>query len=466
MIKDLRKIIFIASGLIAWFIFCPENSYSQIKEKPKVPTSRILFVFDASASMSGIWESDMKINIARKILISFVDSLEKTENVQMALRVYGHQSPVPPQDCSDTRLEVAFGPNTASKIRQKLNFISPKGTTPIAHSLELAGGDFPPCDNCRNIIILITDGIEACDGDPCKVSDELQRRGISLKPFIIGIGIDENFSKTFSCIGRYFNAEKEDQFKEAMRVVISQALNSTTAQVNLLDENNNPTETNVNMTFFDRYSGQVKHNFIHTINNMGNPDTLVLDPLLTYRMRVNTMPPVWVDSIKVVPGKHTIISASVPQGYLVLRTSDAIQYRNLQFIVRKKGDLNTLNYQKAYETAKYITGHYDLEVAVLPTMFINDVEIKQSHTTTVEIPRPGLVTFIMSAPGFGSVYLHEKDGMRWVYNLNASKGSESLAFQPGIYTAVFRAQNAKLTLYSITKKFEVKSGGSVQIQLY
>ncbi len=132
-----------------------------------------------------------------------------------------------------------------------------KGPLPIAHSLELGGGDFPAgCEDCRNIIILITDGVEACDGDACAVSLELQRKGIILKPFVIGIGIDENFRQTFNCIGRFYNAAQEEKFGEIMDVVISQALNATTAQVNLLDINGNPTETNVNLTFYDSSSGQ------------------------------------------------------------------------------------------------------------------------------------------------------------------------------------------------------------------
>ncbi len=147
-----------------------------------------------------------------------VDSLENLDNVEMALRIYGHQSPVPPQDCSDTKLEVPFGPNNASRIRQKLRFISPKGTTPIAHSLELAAGDFPPCSKCRNIIILLTDGVEACDGDPCEVSIELQKRGIALRPFVIGIGNDPGFKETFECLGTYYDAPSQDQFRARVQV--------------------------------------------------------------------------------------------------------------------------------------------------------------------------------------------------------------------------------------------------------
>jgi len=48
----------------------PVNSQLALtSEKPEPPTTRILFLLDCSQSMSGYWESDRKINIARKFLI-------------------------------------------------------------------------------------------------------------------------------------------------------------------------------------------------------------------------------------------------------------------------------------------------------------------------------------------------------------------------------------------------------------
>ena len=99
------------------------------------------------------------------------------------------------QDCDDTKLEVPFAQGNGEQIRNVLSNITPKGTTPIARSLEKAANDFPECANCRNVIILITDGIEACDEDPCAVSRALQQKGIILKPFVIGIGLDKEFIK-------------------------------------------------------------------------------------------------------------------------------------------------------------------------------------------------------------------------------------------------------------------------------
>ncbi|MFO7659218.1 MAG: VWA domain-containing protein [Bacteroidales bacterium] len=449
-------------------IFFANNLQSQERLKYQPPDTRILFIFDASQSMLGFWQKNKKIDIARNVLIKIIDSLETVPNVRMALRLYGHQSPVPPQDCSDTRLEVPFGDNNAPKIRQKLRYVIPKGTTPIAGSLQTGATDFPPdTENSRNIIILITDGIEACDGDPCAVSRSLQEQGIALKPFVIGIGIDEGFKATFDCIGHYYNAVEEEKFAEIMEVVISQALNSTTAQVNLLDINGNPTETNVNMTFRDQNSGKIIYNYIHTMNHRGLPDTLVIDHLITYAVTVHTIPPVTVENIKLTVGKHTIIAADVPQGSLKVITKDGHQYRDHIYLVRQAGVKSTLNVQKMYEEEKYLVGKYDVEIPVLPRINLPNVSISQNHTTTLEIPRPGILNVIKSSTGYGSIYLRKNNKQEeWICNLNPNIKIETLLLQPGTYRVVFRAQNARQTLYTTSKTVTIVQGGSASAQLY
>lgn len=441
------------------------NTRAQEKEQ-KAPTTRILFVFDASQSMLGTWESDKKINIARKYLISIIDSLEQLDNVQMALRIYGHQSPVPPQDCSDTKLEVPFTDNNASRIRQKLRYIIPKGTTPIAYSLEQSEKDFPKCKNCRNIIILITDGIEACEGDPCEVSRKLQKKGIVLKPFVIGIGYDPHFKETFDCIGHFYNTPNEDKFKEVLGVVISRALNSTTAQVNLLDENNRPTETNVNMTFYDNFSGKIKYNFVHTINYMGNPDTLILDPLIIYDVVAHTTPSRRTDSITLTSGKHTNIGIKVPQGYIKISCPRSYQYRDLPILIKENNKAEILTVQTLNNTKKLLTGLYDLEVLSLPRIIIKDVDIQQSKTTTINIPRPGIANFLLASSGYASLYNIKNDSLIHIYDFDTNITRKSLVLQPGNYKVVFRAKKIKESIYTITKNFKITSGASNSIILH
>ena len=435
------------------------------KDKPQI-TTRILFVFDASQSMYGRWQSDMKINIAQKLLSELLDSLHNVTDLQLALRVYGHQFDYKDfQHCEDTKLEVPFDWQNTMKIKQKLNTIVPKGTTPIARSLEESANDFPPCDNCRNIIILITDGLEECSGDPCAVSLALQKKGIVLKPFIIGIG--KNFAEAFDCVGTYFDASDETTFRKALNVVISQALNSTTAQVNLLDIEGNPTETNVNMTFYDNFSGHIKYNFIHTFNSKGIPDTLVIDPLTNYNIVVSTIPPVKIDSVKITAGKHNIIGIDAPQGFLKLKTSAGGNIsKNFQCIIREKDKQETMHVQNFSETVKYITGLYDLEILCLPRLIVEDVEIKQSHTTDVIIPQPGIAFINMLTSGYGSLYLEEDNQLKWVYNLTSTTSSESIVLQPGNYRVVFRSKMANRSFYTTEKSFEINPGLTTSIKLF
>lgn len=454
---------------IPFFVIILMFSFNKVtaqNREVQKPLNRILFILDCSQSMMSNWETGTKMDIAKKILIKMVDSLETINNVEMALRLYGNQFPVPPQNCNDTKLEVPFEKNNASKIKQKILYIIPKGTTPIAHSLELSAHDFPKCDNCKNIIILITDGIESCDGDPCAVSRDLQKKGFILKPFVIGIGLDPEFKKTFQCVGRYYDASNEQKFKEVLSVVISQALNSTTAQVNLLDVYGNPTETNVNMTFYDNFSDKMRYNYVHTINNRGNPDTLLLDPLSDYNLVVQTIPPVELDSIHITPGIHNIIAVDAPQGYLLMKKPNSNLYNDLSFIVRKSGEMKTLNVQKINFKEKYIVGKYDIEVLTLPRININDIDIKQSYTTTVQIPEPGMVTISLASPGYASIYVVKGNKLNWIYNLKDNIVQKSIILQPGRYHLVYRAKNAKQTLYTINKVFKITSGCSIRVRCY
>lgn len=432
-----------------------------VNSQNNISLTRILFVFDASQSMYSRWESDTRMHIAKRMLLQMLDSLKNVDNVEIALRVYGHQKPVPPQDCSDTRLEVPFRKNNIDEIKNVIQKLEPKGTTPIARSLEAAALDFPKSTPSRNIIILITDGVEACDGDPCAVSIALQKQGIILKPFVIGIGLDADFKKTFECVGQYFDASSEKQFKDVMGIVISQALNNTTLQVNLLDINENPTETDVPITFYDKKSGKIIYNFVHTLNNKGNPDTLILDPLITYRMIAHTIPPVSIDSIKLTPGKHTIVGTNAAQGYLTVKAN--MQYfKDIKYLIRQKNKPTILHVATLNDISKLLTGNYDLEILTLPRLYIYDVNIRSNHTTTVQIPNPGMVTLMFDAPGIGSILLEKENQLEWVINLDEST-RQTFILLPGNYRVVWRSKNIKKTAYSIEKKFTIKSDTSIPI---
>jgi Ca-activated chloride channel family protein len=433
----------------------------------KKQLTRILFIFDFSNSMYGMWDKESKVTTARRIFIELIDSLEKVPNIEMALRLYGHQSTFPPQDCNDTKLEVPFSPGNAGAIRQKIRWAEPKGTTPIAKSLEQCVKDFPnDGKDARNIIMLITDGIESCDGDPCAVSAMLQQKGIMLKPFVIGVGLNVDLAKAFGCVGRFFNAKEGKQFQKVLNIAMAQAINSTTAQVNILDVNKKPVETDVTMTFYDQVSGLMKYNYVHTINSKGVPDTIQLDPLMSYRMVIQTIPPVVKENIELASGKHNTIVVSAPQGSLILKRPGATNNASLQFLVKDQNDQKILNVQTADRNEKYLIGKYDVEILTLPRILIKDVVITQSQTTTLQVAQTGMVVLTKSGPGYGGIYVQNKNKWDLVVNLDfASNQRETYNLQPGNYFVTFRPTLAKDVRYSVDKKFTIKSGSIEQIKL-
>ncbi len=449
------------------FLFIFLFSFAQAEAQTTAQKTRILFVFDASQSMYGRWDNGQKIQIATRLLREIVDSLKSAENVEVALRVYGHQNNVTSdgRNCKDTKLEVPFSSKNHNKIIERLGSIRPKGTTLIAYSLEQAAYDFPDDKNARNVIIIITDGIEECDGDPCAVSLALQKRGVVLKPFVIGMGLEPEVIDAFKCVGNYYDATSEATFKDVLGIVISQALNNTTAQVNLLDELTRPSETNVPMTFYDAFSKQVRYNFVHTIDSRGNPDTLPIDPLGSYDLVVHTIPPVGKKGVKLAAGKHTTIALDAPQGQLELKMNGYNEYKDLKAIVRKEKEQEVLVVQDFSNTQKYITGKYDLEILTLPRTYIEGVNIAQSRTTTVEIPQAGLATIAMSAKGYGSIFQQKGEELVWVCNLNSISARQSIVLQPGTYKVIYRPLNSRLSIYTKEESFEIESGQSSQVKL-
>jgi Ca-activated chloride channel family protein len=432
-------------------------------------TNRILFIFDDSYSMYAPWNSNIKIEVAKKVMSEFLDSLKGVPNLQLALRCYGHTTFFKPErNCKDTKLEVPFADAkvNALKIKQRIQRLEPMGTTPIAYSLGESAGDFPECGNCRNIVVLITDGIEECGGFPCEVSAELQRKKIFLRPFVIGIGLDAKFKDAFGCMGKFYDVSNEANFKDVLQLVITESLSQTTVQVDLLDTQKKPSETDVDMTFYEAGTNNVKYNYMHTINNRGNSDTLVLNPDIKYDLIVHTIPPVEKKDITITKGKHNIISLDAPQGYLRLEIDGAINKHYPTTLVRRDGDMKTLNVHDFGKTEKYIVGKYDLEILTLPRLHLKDVEIRQSSVNTIKIPTSGNIMFSKQGLGNGSIYVDNGKAVTWVCNLNPSLTSEIIYLQPGKYKVVFRLDFSKETLKTVERNFEVKAGLPMTVKLF
>lgn len=429
--------------------------------------TRILFVFDASNSMNAYWEGQRKIEIATKLLGQSMEELYGIENLELGLRVYGHQTKHIPgqQDCDDTELVTPIGEGTNLVIKKELERITPQGTTPIARSLEKAAMDFESADG-RNVIILITDGIEACDEDPCAVSRALQAKNIIVKPFIIGIGLEDKYKSTFECVGNYFDASDESTFETVLDIVITQAINSTTAQVNLNDTFGNATETDLPFSLIDSHTGKVVYDYVHTMNSAGVPDTLTLDPIPTYTLKVHTWPPVEKNNVRIQPGQHNEINVNAGQGNLEIKMSGLrSEYRDLKCLIYSDEHCELIHPQDINTSERYLVGTYNVDILTTPVTHLEDIAIKQSDLTSIQIPSPGGLLLQTGATGHGGLFIKEGDAWDCVIRFEEGNPSGKYTLQPGSYKVIFRSRNARQTIYTLEKPFEIKSGSNTSISL-
>lgn len=201
----LKKYLF----LITVILFGCAQLKAQADFKEKNP--RILILLDGSSSMLHEWTSDkIRFDAAAKIVDKLMDSVYSVnKDVEFALRVYGHQSPTSKNNCYDSRLEVMFSRDNYTQMMLRLAALTPLGISPIAYSIEQAAEkDMKDLRNNKYSLILITDGGESCEGDICKVAEQLLRHKIDFKPYILSLVDYAPLKSQYECLGDYLLVTK------------------------------------------------------------------------------------------------------------------------------------------------------------------------------------------------------------------------------------------------------------------
>ena len=178
----------------------------------------IFFILDASGSMWGDAGGITKIEAAKSVLESAVTDLP--DEVLVGFAAYGHRRE---KDCSDVEILVMPGSGDRAGLVDKVRVLQPKGMTPIARSCREVAGLLRDKEN-ETTIVLVSDGIETCDEDPCEVVRALRAEGIRFVMHVIGFGVDQNAKTQLECVaaaggGRYFGAADSDSLLAALRDV-------------------------------------------------------------------------------------------------------------------------------------------------------------------------------------------------------------------------------------------------------
>ncbi len=169
------------------------------------PPDGVYLILDASGSMWGqLPDETAKITVAKRVLREFVAG--DFAGRELALRAYGHRRK---GDCADSELVVPFAPQeqVAASVEAFLENLNPLGKTPISRSLRQALADF---GERRGEILLISDGIETCDEDPCALVKAWREQGIPIRVHVVGLGLDEAAKTALSCISEAAGTEFHD----------------------------------------------------------------------------------------------------------------------------------------------------------------------------------------------------------------------------------------------------------------
>ncbi|MFM2307769.1 MAG: hypothetical protein RLZZ367_2438 [Bacteroidota bacterium] len=429
--------------------------------------NRVLFVLDVSGSMKEKWGERVKYDIAKQLLYKLIDSVEKKNpNVEFAVRAFGYQYDKGQRNCKDSKLLVTFAKNNAENIRLALDRIKPQGMTPIAYSLQQAVNDFPVDAKSLNSIIIITDGNENCEGNPCQASQSLLDKRISLRPFIVGLNGGDEFVQKLKCIGEVLDTKDEPSLYNTVGVIIKQTLNTTTAQVNLLDAAGNPTLTNLPFTLYDHASGKMLYNFIHTINEKGNPDTLYLDPVGVYDLELHTYPPIKKTEIELVPGKHTIIAVDVPVGDVTVTCAGAsLANNNAQVLMRPAAEPKTiLNVQDLNETETYVAAPFKLEILTTPGILL-DTTVAAMVANQLAVPNYGTLSITSTDKYSAAVFRERNNALELVERFDITSRVDNHKYQPGEYMLVSKSRSSYDSETTKIQKFTVEEGRMVVVTL-
>ena len=211
-----RKVIEVILMLILVVVTISSNALAG-----KAPV--IMLILDASGSMWGEIEGGKKIDIAKSSLSEVIDGLP--DDATVGLISYGHRTK---GDCNDVEEIISLAKINKENLKNKINGLIPKGKTPITFSIQQAIDSLKKFEN-ESSIILVSDGMETCDQDPCNLVKELNSLGIKFVMNVIGFDVSAEERQQLECIanesgGKYYSANNVNEFEIAAKTVAKESV--------------------------------------------------------------------------------------------------------------------------------------------------------------------------------------------------------------------------------------------------
>lgn len=190
---------------------------------PALAAERAIIVLDGSGSMWAQIEGKARITIARETLHEVLATLP--DDLELGFMTYGHREK---GNCDDIEMLVEPATGTGAAIAASADDINPKGMTPISDAVRLAAEDLRFTEQ-KATVILITDGLETCEVDPCALAADLEAQGIDFTTHVLGFGLSDEEGQQVACLaentgGQYLSANDGDALVTALTTTVAQVV--------------------------------------------------------------------------------------------------------------------------------------------------------------------------------------------------------------------------------------------------
>lgn len=184
-------------------------------------TPRTIIVIDGSGSMWGRIDGRPKLEIARETVSQVLGQIDSAQ--ELGLMAYGHRQK---GQCGDIELIVSPATDTGSAIEEAVNAMRFLGKTPLTQAVRQAAEALRSTEEPATIV-LVTDGIETCEADPCALANELEQSGVAFTAHVIGFGLTRDEGAQVACIaeitgGRYIHVGDAGALAEALTAAITE----------------------------------------------------------------------------------------------------------------------------------------------------------------------------------------------------------------------------------------------------
>lgn len=182
---------------------------------------RVILVMDASGSMRGKINGQTKMAIAKEVVAKVVGAWKPED--ELGLVVYGHRDK---NSCDDIETVIEPGRLDSRAFIGKVEGLVPKGKTPMTQAV-LQAADALRYQEKPGTVILVSDGIENCNLDPCEVAAQLEKEGINLTVHTVGFGLDdEGAINQLKCMaektgGSFYTASNADELQTALNKTVA-----------------------------------------------------------------------------------------------------------------------------------------------------------------------------------------------------------------------------------------------------